>query len=314
MAVYNIDGNEISTGIMDSDEAYEFGPDDYIGTDSDVSTKKKIKAYDYFGSGAVRERWKITFVNVYLSNSIGSDTNDGKTTTTPVKTLERAFEICLRSGNEFRIWIMDNATYKLSGRSVTGICWHLMCRDNATNPIIVFDQMAFYSCHLSFNGLNDSNKMTVQCDSTDWYTDNSFIIFNNLDIQSTYKHNGGACHFNGCILHDIKVNYADSRLYNDSFGDTLGRVNAIYVQQGGTLAIENALTSIATIACDKLLDLTEVFGSIRCQASGDLSKFTTRINLDGSLVLGTTSNISSFGAIAVSNGSCVLDGKTFIKP
>ena len=176
--------------------------------------------------------------------------------------------------------------------------------------------MAFYNCHINFRGMDTDHKLTIFCtDSTNgWYTDNSFSILYCCDINSVYKHNGGACHFESCTLHDVKVNYADVRLSNVSFGNTLGRIDAIFLQQGGTFAIEDGVSGIATTACNKMIDLDGVFASIQASASGDLSKFTTRINANASMVIGSSSYISSYGATAVSNGGCILDGKTFIKP
>ena len=259
---------------------------------------------------------KNTFVSIYLNASSGEDTNDGLTTTTPVKTLERAFELGLLKGNEFRIGITDSSNYTLAARTVTGICIHIFAPDGCY-PTITFNQLAFYNCHINFQGTATNSGITILCtDSTNgWYTDNSYSIFKKCNINSVYKQNGGNLEIEDCTLHDVKVNHADVRLNNVRMGNSLGRINAIFLQQGGTLSIEsNGVSSVATELCSKMIDLDGVFANIQGSASGDLSQFTTRINANASIVLGSSSYINSYGATAVSGGGCILDGKTFIKP
>ena len=316
MGVFDTNGNSlVDSDIINLDEITNLSKTSFFGVGSATLGPKKINAYNYFGTDAVLKQKKDTFVNVWLNATVGNDNNDGLTNSTPVATLEKAFDICMLTGNEFRIHITDSSNYSLTARTVTGICIHIVAEANA-NPTITFNQLAFYNCHINFQGRDATASLTFLCtdESNGWYTDNSFSILKRCHINSIYKQNGGSLDMADCTIHDVKSNYAVVRMSGITFGNSFGRIDSVYLQQGGVLDIAGTMTGAATKICAKMIELNSVFANIHASAGGDLSKFSTGINAITSMILTTSSVINSYGTITVNDGSCVLDGKTFIKP
>lgn len=318
MSVYDINGHDLQGDTSSLEETVTLG-DSFVAVDSTTDGSKKLNAYKYFGDSISGKYWKTDylangkyteepFVAFFVNDETGNDSNEGSSTH-PVKTINKAMELGFKTGNEFRI-ALGSGSYSLTGRTITGACIHIFA--SSPNTSLTLEQMAFYNCHINFQG-SSSNKFTILCSdlSKGWYADDGLAIFKYVDMNCHYSQNAGACYFDNCIIHDVKVNYADSRLINTSIGNSLGRTTSIYEQQGGSLYIDSGFVCEQTQSVDCLLNLKGVFANIRCSKTGN-SSFTTGINIDGSQIISTSTILSSYGSKTKSNGGYMIGGGTVI--
>lgn len=145
------------------------------------------------------------YSSVYIA-TYGSDSNDGLTRGTPVKTLSHAFEVArgVRNPSNVEFVILDDSTYTAT---IGGLCnksIHIVAELGATVDIHSKSgtRIPVYNCYLDFSGKSDSTRLVVNF-SKGFHMDSTFLwsqytTFNvsggKFDVQ------GGAVRLENCIL------------------------------------------------------------------------------------------------------------------
>lgn len=161
----------------------------------------------------------------YCDAANGNDNNDGLTSETAVKTMDKMISICRdygASSNHF--YFISAGDYIANNyKNIGGISIHFHCRaegvrlifrNTATARVPNEDYTAFYGCHYNFgstqkkaDGFNFRNRMTVifQCNDTWAYTNPDTKVTVTGRTNDSYFENCSTV-FNGCDIYSQDLN------------------------------------------------------------------------------------------------------------
>ena len=167
----------------------------------------------------------------YINNEDGDDANDGRSESTPFRTIDRFLDESDKY-SEIRGYIMTPGRYRVTkGNVAAGISIHLnaLTAGAILDFITVEDQntpaWAVYQSHWNFAGLDNANKMQIQVHGSDnreglIYFDNCLSSFTDVEFQQYVRVFGGQFTSSKCNYARIELQHA---IY--SFADTTGIIN-----------------------------------------------------------------------------------------
>ena len=170
-------------------------------------------------------------VRYYINNEEGDDANDGRSESTPFRTIDRFLDESDKYA-EIRGYIMTPGRYRVTkGNNAASINIHLQALtagaivDFITNEDQTRPQWSIYLSHWNFSGLDSANKLQVQVHGTDnregmFYFDNCLVTFTDVEFQQYVRIFGGQIASSRCNYAHVRMDYA---VY--SFADGTGVIN-----------------------------------------------------------------------------------------
>ena len=137
---------------------------------------------------------------IYVAGTSGSDDNDGKTTSTPFKTIDKAFKAIEEYGyTAIRIRILESGTYISQAINICNISLHL--QSMAPNVIISFENPlmspSFYNSYLHFETVYDTENKT------------EFLTIKTLENLPMYGDHCGMAYTKVVFDGDIRSNFGN---------------------------------------------------------------------------------------------------------
>lgn len=164
---------------------------------------QKRVAYNESAIDALSNNTDYSFV--YIA-TYGSDSNDGLTRDTPVKTLSHAFKVArgVLNPSNFEFVILDNSTYTAT---IGGLCnksIHIIAERGATIDLHSKSgtRIPVYNCYLDFSGKSESTRLVVNF-STGFHMDSTFLWSQYATFKVSggkFDVQGGAIRLENCIL------------------------------------------------------------------------------------------------------------------
>lgn len=167
----------------------------------------------------------------YINNEDGDDANDGRSESTPFRTIDRFLDESDKY-SEIRAYIMTPGRYRVTkGNNAAAANIHIQALtagaiiDFITNEEQTLPQWSVYLSHWNLSGLDSSNKMQIQVHGSDnrdgmMYFDNCLVTLTDVEFQQYIRIFGGQ-------LISSRCNYAHVRIDNGiySFSDGTGVLN-----------------------------------------------------------------------------------------
>lgn len=172
----------------------------------------------------------------YIDGINGSDDNDGLSTLTPFKTIDKFLELLNTRSNDIRCHIMTSGTYTISKTkpNITSAVIHIV---GDTNDIILANdgsELVFYGGHLNFNN--------ITLDITNFYMDGVLGSFTNCYIKKYFRQYGGQLYLNGCKINSFRCFYGQCYI-NDITIDSKAKTNsALYFGACAMGVLEGSFT------------------------------------------------------------------------
>lgn len=145
------------------------------------------------------------YSSVYIA-TYGSDSNDGLTRDTPVKTLSHAFEVArgVLNPSNLEFVILNNSTYTATIGCLCNKSIHIVAELGATVDIHSKSgtRIPVYNCYLDFAGRSDSTRLVVNF-STGFHMDSTFLWSQYATFKVSggkFDVQGGAIRLENCIL------------------------------------------------------------------------------------------------------------------
>lgn len=209
---------------------------------------------------------------VYIACNSGDDNNDGKSASTPVKTVKRALEIGARYHNDYRIEFVESGTYKWEPLVITAQAMHIHA--SAAGVVIESDRdIVFYNTHL--NVLADETRPVRFTFNPEFsgtprmYFDGGQVNIANCTIDGLLRFNGCGAELTNCTFSHVSVRRGgtcqmiDCKLKNP-YADNI----AAFDLQNGQMFLYNSFKITATRNSNAHF-INSIGSNFRCQVSLD---------------------------------------------
>lgn len=167
----------------------------------------------------------------YVDGTNGNDENDGLTSGTAFKTLDRFFELARETKYDIRCYIISAGTYNVKPvSSFTSIAVHISATVNGVlvnfqtvqNSPNVYRNLAWYQCHLNIGFLNPTSsldRITIAVNGgTDrgnfMYFDSGSFWFENCTFLNAIASYGAGGHFENCTICGLLMWWSKTRITN----------------------------------------------------------------------------------------------------
>ena len=256
-----------------------------------IITEEVTKLRNEFRHSDAGSPWITTTYRYYVDGTNGDDNNDGRTTETAFKTLDRWLAECRSTKLDIRCYITTAGKYDMHVMSLTALPMHITGLETGIIVNIVpptSADPAFYQCHPNFNNI------TIKCESERFYFDGGSCFFDSCVFNSFVQFYGNAPRFKKTTFNGrLQLNSASAELTNCIFNDhkTDEIVNAV----SSTIFIRGNSTVIQSPEYDRAYPFMRMSSST-CYLdtlikSGE-RKYSQTFLCDGvSAVKGTGSNI-----------------------
>ena len=178
------------------------------------------------------------YIYYYVDGINGNDDNDGLSKNTPVKTIEKIFDLTNKGANDLRINILSAGIYTLTKNVFSGLNTHIAGSVDGVILYFSFNQpipIYLSNCNWSNITIRNYNGQRI-------YFDNCVTTFNNVIFESGVTgFYGGYCDHLNCTFG--RVQYFCCNGQCNGITITLGTNNApaINIDRGANMMIYNSL-------------------------------------------------------------------------
>lgn len=144
---------------------------------------------------------------LYFDETNGDDTNDGRTPSTAMKTLNAGFEKYVNKGQLELLLTFFPGSYLLSYYAINAVALHFGIRANTTGNVTInfanpehsgndYFDIPFYNCHCHFSGKEDTSQKMILKATTDChgiYFDGGSVAMDYTDLDGLELALHGSC-------------------------------------------------------------------------------------------------------------------------
>lgn len=170
------------------------------------------------------------FQDWYVDGISGDDSNNGKSTATPFRTLKRALEEAKQGDIECRIKLLGGQTYDLTAINFTSLALHFSCYGSG-NVNIVFNnygtRVAFYNCHLNMLG-TAGQKFNISGEGI--YFDGGAVQIAYTTLETSFTSYGASLRTQNSVFNDrITLYNCGAMIENCTVTNIVGNTSKIYL-------------------------------------------------------------------------------------
>ena len=173
----------------------------------------------------------------YVDGTDGDDDNDGLTSATAFKTLDKFFSLLNTSSSDIRCHIQTAGTYKLSHAQVINSNIHIIGESGSRDDIIITTdeaEMVFYGGHINFKN--------ITWDMPYNYFDNVLISLDNCKILQNLRAYGGGVEIKNSSINQVRLSWSKGVFQNIIIDDQDKTNNAIHLDSCSELTCFDNLT------------------------------------------------------------------------
>lgn len=170
----------------------------------------------------------------YVDGVNGDDTNDGLTSSTAFKTIDKFFELLNKVSTDIRCHIISDGTYTLTKTQMLNANIHIVGDTNNITLNSNEDELVFYGGHI--------NMKNITWDMPSNYFDNCLVSIENCKIIQSMRIYGGAINCSNTRINMIRLSWTKA-VFDDITIDGQNKTNNVFHCDSSTeLTIFNTLT------------------------------------------------------------------------
>lgn len=190
-------------------------PTDYIKSGDVVRFVYHDTSFDIIDRGLDAIKAYDNHIRYYIHRTDGSDTNDGLTTNTPFKTIEKFLEVTANAGyTDCRCTILKDGSYVLNKQALNNVTLHIKVDDSVNGNVIlqgnynVPEDWIMYNAHVKLTGTANAPIVYQPYSTQGIYFENSAVTLDYVKFKCRMQ--GFGCyikadnieadtlHFSGC--------------------------------------------------------------------------------------------------------------------
>lgn len=180
----------------------------------------------------------------YVDGINGDDSNDGLTSETSFKTLERFLDILNSGILDARCYILSAGTYTITKTTIEGCVLHITA--NVGGVIIKYSAGGvFYNSHLNLKGVDSNNHLTITTDAEDdlIYFENCAVSLEHITFTQFNKVSfiGGFVNSTDCSFTALWTDGTNGEFY-DTIISRPDINQGILIRRSSNIIIRNNLT------------------------------------------------------------------------
>lgn len=242
----------------------------------------------------------------YIDGVNGDDSNDGLTSATPFKTIERLLELFNKGMCDVRCYIISAGTYTISKTTCEECTLHIQANVDGVELKYVAGGV-FYNSHINLKGLDSTHPLVISTEETDTeliYFENCAVALNSVKFKDFSKVSfiGGFVNSNNSIF---PILWCDG--VNGEFIDTeISRPDldvGIMARRGCNLIVRSNLKFGEVSSTYNLINVERSRFVFYPLTLGNNSQITTGTSIQSrtSIIQSTTNVINSLDALASTN-------------
>lgn len=190
-------------------------PTDYIKSGDIVRFVYHDTSFDIIDRGLDTIKAYDNHIRYYIHRTNGSDTNDGLTTSTPFKTIEKFLEVTANAGyTDCRCTILKDGAYVLNKQALNNVTLHIKVDDSVNGDVIlqgnynVPEDWIMYNAHVKLTGTANAPIVYQPYSTQGIYFENSAVTLDYVKFKCRMQGFGcyikadnieaNTLHFSGC--------------------------------------------------------------------------------------------------------------------